>query len=160
MSDAVVAPDERVLRAHLDSGRFLAGVEAGWWWLVSVEWPIAIVMVSAAPRTGAPGEFAIRFELNGYPNTAPTGCIWDVEANTPLAPLLRPKGADVGLIFRTDGWVGGPNAMYAPWDRLALQTHANWLREAPHLAWHPRRDLIFILDNLHRLFHEDAYLGT
>jgi hypothetical protein len=159
MTDVVVAPDERALRAHLDSGAFLAGVEAGRWRLVSVEWPLVTVMVSAVPREGAPTEFAIRFELGGYPNTTPTGCVWDTATNAPLAANLRPKGVDVALIFRIDGWTGGPTAMYAPWDRLALQTHPNWLQEAPHLVWHPGRDLTFILDNLHRVLNDDGYLG-
>ena len=159
MTDVMTAPDERALRSHLGSGRFLAGVEACHWRLISVEWPIAVLTVSAAHRVGAPAEFTFKFELNGYPNTAPTGCIWDVATSTPLAPNMRPKGSEVGLIFRTDGWAGGPNAMYAPWDRIALDTHANWLQDAPHLAWHPGRDLTFILDNLHRILHDDAFLG-
>ena len=54
------------------------------------------------------------------------------------------------MLFRTDGWAGGAFAMYAPWDRIALQTHANWAQEAPHLVWHAGRDLSFILDNVHR----------
>jgi hypothetical protein len=159
MTDVVLAPDERALRAHLDSGRFQAGVEVGRWRLASLEWPIVVTMVSAPLREGAPEEFAIRFDLEGYPNTAPAGCIWNIAANTPLAPDLRPKGVEVEQIFRTDGWAGGPNNMYAPWDRVALQTHPNWLQEAPHLAWHPGRDLAFVLDNLHRVFNNDAYLG-
>ena len=159
MTDIVIAPDERAVRAHLDSGAFLAGVAAGRWSVVGVEWPYVTVMVSAAPREGAPPGYAIRFELTGYPTIAPTGCIWDIEGNEPLAARLRPKGDEVGILFRIDGWAAAPNAMYAPWDRLALQTHANWLQGAPHLAWHPSRDLTFILDNLHRIFHDDAYLG-
>jgi hypothetical protein len=159
MTGMVIAPDERALRAHLDSGIFLAGVEASRWRLVSMEWPIVTVMVSAASREGAPAEFAIRFDLAGYPNATPTGCIWDTSTNVPLAADLRPKGTDVGLIFRTDGWVGGPAAMYAPWDRLALETHPNWLQDARHLVWHPGRNLSFILDNLYRVLNDDAYLG-
>ena len=46
-----------------------------------------------------------------------------------------------------------------PWDRTALETHANWLQEAPRLTWHPGQNLTFILDYLHRIFHDDAYLG-
>lgn len=159
MTDIVIAPDERAVRAHLDSGAFLAGVAAGCWSVVGVEWPYVTIMVSAAPREGAPPGYAIRFELTGYPTIAPTGCIWDIEQNSPLAGNLRPKGDEVGRLFRMDGWGPAPNAMYAPWERLALADHAHWIKEAPHLAWHAGRTLTFILDELHRILHADAYLG-
>ena len=35
----LIAPDERTFRAHLDRGRFLAGVAAGHWRLVEIDWP-------------------------------------------------------------------------------------------------------------------------
>lgn len=159
MTDIVIAPDERAVRAHLDSGAFLAGVAAGRWSVLEVAWPHVTIMVSAAPREAAPRGYAIRFELTGYPTTAPTGCIWDIERNEPLAAGLRPKGDEVARLFRVDGWAAAPNAMYAPWDRLALPGHDRWLTDAPHLAWHPGRTLTFILNELHRIFHADAYLG-
>lgn len=159
MTDVVIAPDERAARAHLDSGAFQAGVAAGHWSVVGVEWPYVTVMVSAAPREGAPPGYAIRFELTGYPTFAPTGCIWDIERNEPLAAGLRPKGDEVSILFRTDAWAAAPNAMYAPWDRLAIADHANWRNDARHLAWHEGRNLTFILNELHRIFHADAYLG-
>ncbi|HET6875681.1 MAG TPA: hypothetical protein VFH70_12920 [Acidimicrobiales bacterium] len=159
MTDIVLGPDERAVRAHLDSGAFLAGVAAGHWSVVGVEWPYVTVMMSAAPREAAPAGYAVRFELNGYPTIVPTGCIWDITRNEPLAAALRPKGAEVGMLFRVDGWAAAPNAMYAPWDRLAIADHANWLTDAPHLAWHAGRTLTFILNELHRILHADAYLG-
>ena len=140
-------------------GTFLAGVEAGRWRLVSVEWPIVTVMVSAAPREGAPTEFAIRFELGGYPNTTPPGAS-GTRRRTPLwLPTCAPRALDVALIFRIDGWAGGPTAMYAPWDRLALQTHPNWLQEAPAFGLASRAEPDLHLDNLHRVLNDDGYLG-
>lgn len=160
MTAVVMAPDERALRVHLDSGRFQAGVEAGRWRLICLAWPVAIVGVSAAPREGAPTEFAIRFELGGYPNTTPTGGIWDVEDDVSLAADRRPKGERAATLFRTDGWAGGATAMYAPWDRIALETHVNWAQKAPRLAWHAGRDLTFILDNVHEVLNAYDYLGV
>ena len=159
MTDIVVAPDERAARAHLESGVFLAGVAANHWSVVEVEWPYVTILISAAPRQGAPAGFAVRFELSGYPTIAPTGCIWDIERNQPLAAELRPKGDEVALLFRVSGWAAAPHAMYAPWDRLAIADHGHWLTEAPHLAWHSGRHLTFILNELHRFLHADAYLG-
>lgn len=160
MTTPVVAPDERALRVHLAGGRFHAGAEAGRWRLLSLEWPIAIVAVSAAPRDGAPSDFAIRFELSGYPNTAPTGGIWDVDADVSLPADRRPKGDRVAPLFRSDGWVGGATAMYAPWDRMGLQAHSDWLQKYPKSAWNAHRDLVFILENVHELLNADDYLGT
>ena len=160
MTEVVMGPDERALRAHLDSGRFQAGVDAGRWRLISLEWPMAILGVSAALREDAPPEFAIRFELDGYPNTTPTGGIWDVENDVSLAAERRPKGERAALLFRADAWVGGPTAMYAPWDRIGLESHANWAQEAPRLAWHAGRDLTFILANVHEVLNADDYLGV
>ena len=71
MTAAVTAPDERALREHLRGGRFQAGVAAGHWRLISVTWPAAVVAVSAAARSNSPAEFALRFELGGYPRTRP-----------------------------------------------------------------------------------------
>lgn len=160
MTTAVVAPDERALREHLRGGRFLAGVAAGRWCLVSVDWPIAVVTVSAARRPNSPTEFALRFELTGYPNTAPTGGIWDLDANISLAADHRPKGERAAQLFRTDGWTGGATAMYAPWDRIGLQAHADWAEKYPLDAWMSTRDLSFILDKVHEILNADDYLGV
>jgi hypothetical protein len=118
-----------------------------------------MVSVSGATRAGAPPEFAFRFDLSGYPNTTPTGGIWDVEAGSTLAADKRPKGERVALVFRFDGGGCGPTAMYAPWDRRGLQAHPEWAGSAPHLAWHPGRDLTFILGHIHELLNADDYLG-
>lgn len=159
MTVPVLAPDERAVRAHLGGSRFQAGVEAGRWRLLYVVWPIATVAVSAAPRNGAPPEFAIRFELSGYPNTAPTGGIRDVDTDASLPADRRPKGNSIGQVFRSDGWLGGATAMYAPWDRMGLQAHPDWARKYPRSAWNSRRDLTFILENIHKLLNVDDYLG-
>lgn len=155
-----MAPDERTLRGHLAGGGFRSGVESGMWRLLSLEWPFALVAISAAPRGSAPTEFVVRFELSGYPNVAPTGGIWDAEAGTSLPQNKRPKGDKLALVFRADRWVAGDNAMYAPWDRLGLQAHPNWQQEAPHFAWNSSRDLTFILENLHGLLNSDEYIGV
>ncbi|MCU1463245.1 MAG: hypothetical protein JWO37_3320 [Acidimicrobiales bacterium] len=156
----VTAPDERALRAHLRGGRFVAGV-AGWeWQLLSISWPFAVIAISAAERDNGPKEFAVRFELTGYPHTAPTGGLWDVDADACLPPDRRPKGERVGMLFRTDGWAGGASAMYAPWDRIGLQAHPDWAEKYPMEAWNPTRDLSFILSQLHERFNADDYLGV
>lgn len=156
----MVAPDERTFRAHLDGGRFRAGVAAGRWRLVEVGWPHSLIAVSAAERANSPSEFVLRLEANGYSTIAPTGSVWDVETNTWLAPERRPKGERAAQLFRTDGWAGGATAMYAPWDRVGLASHPDWAQKHPLEAWNPTRDISFVLTNVHDVLNADDYLGV
>ena len=54
-----------MLRLHLESGRFRAGVVAGRWRLVSFDWPYVVVGVKA--RDGI--EYGFRFHCADYPLT-------------------------------------------------------------------------------------------
>lgn len=154
---AVQSPDERALSAHLRSARFQAGVDAGSWRLISLSWPNAMIAVAAAERAGAPTEFVLRFDLSGYPQRGPTAALWDVATNTVLSAATRPKGERAGSIFRGD-WNGGI-ALYAPWDRIALESHPDWAQRYPLHAWNPRRDLTFFLTNVFDVLSDDAYMG-
>jgi len=154
-----VSPDERALRDHVGGGGFRAGVTAGRWRLVDLTWPFVTVAIAAAERPNSPVEFAVRFECGGYPHTAPTGGIWDLETNTSLPAGRRPKGERAAQLFRTDGWAGGSTAMYAAWDRVGLQAHQEWATKYPLLAWNPTRDLTFVLDNVHEELNSIDYLG-
>jgi len=156
----VVSPEERTGRLHLGSGQFLAGVAAGRWRLISLTWPKTLIAISAAERPRSPREFFIRFDLTGYPQTAPTGGLWDVEADASLAPELRPKGPRAAQLFRTDGWAGGATAMYAPWDRIALGSHTDWATKYPLQAWKPTRELSFALSQIHEVLNASDYLGV
>ena len=156
----VARPDERALRQHLRGGRFVAGVAAGKWWLISLTWPVALIAVAAAERPNGPKEFVLRFDLTDYPQAAPTGGIWDVDGDASLAPDHRPKGHPAAQLFRTDGWAGGATAMYAPWDRVALQAHPEWAQTYPRQAWNATRDLSFALSQIHEVLNADDYLGV
>jgi hypothetical protein len=155
-----MAPDERALREHLLGGRFGSGVAAGRWRIISVDWPVVVAAVSAAERAASPAEFVLRLDLGGYPNSAPTGSLWDLETDSSLAPELRPKGERAEKLFRTDGWAGGTTAMYAPWDRVGLQSHSGWAQMHSHDAWNPTRDLSFLLQKVHEVVNADDYLGV
>ena len=54
-------------------------------------------------------------------------------------PNKRPKGDDVGMVFRVD-WEEG-RALYAAYDRVALRGHLNWVTEHPRTAWNGEQDL-------------------
>ena len=153
-----IPPDERAVRADLASSRFRAGVDAGMWRLVSFEWPVGVFAVTAAERENSPSEYALRIDLTGYPQQAPTATPWDLRLGGPLTAAGRPKGERVGHVFRSD-WNNG-QALYAPWDRVALHSHGDWATRHSAYAWHPRRDLAFFLSCVHDLLNDDDYLGT
>lgn len=152
----VVTPDERTFRAHLDRVAFQAGVDRGRWRVVSIAWPHALIAVSAAPRLDSPDEFFLRFDLTGYPQQAPTATPWDPATDAKLPAERRPRGEIVGFVFRAD-W---KEALYAPYDRIALQDHANWSAEHRGDTWTGSCDITFVLKRVHRLLDADDYLGA
>lgn len=153
----IMSPDERAARAALDSPRFLSGADAGRWRLASLEWPIAVCAVSAAPRANAPNEYGLRIDLSGYPQHAPTAEPWCLNQGMRLPPDQRPKGERVGHAFRTD-WEEG-RALYVPYDRVALSGHPGWPSRHRAYVWHPERDIAFFLGCVHELLNNDDYLG-
>ncbi len=149
-----MAPDERALRAALDSPAFRSGVDGGRWRLISLDWPVAVFVVFAAARHDSPGNYGLRLDLTRYPQQAPTGSLWDLERDDWLASDERPKGGLAEHVFRTD-WENG-RATYAPWDRVALEGHSEWARQHPQDTWHPGRGIGFILSRVHSVLHADG----
>lgn len=158
MSAPALAPDERALATDLASARFRDGADRSFWRLVSLDWPHALIAVSAAPRSDSPTEFLLKIECSGYPAHAPTGCPWDADTNGILAPGKRPKGERAARVFRDD-WEDG-RALYAPWDRVGLNGHGEWPMKYARSMWHSGRDISFYLQNVHDLLNDDDYLGV
>ena len=154
----IIAPDELAARAALQSARYQSGVDSKRWRLVSLEWPVGVFAVSAAPRDNSPPEYVLRIDLTGYPQQAPTAEPWNLERGERLAPGERPKGERAAEIFRCD-WEQG-SALYAPWDRIALAGHPNWVTQHKAYVWHPGRDVAFFLHCVHDLLNDDDYLGA
>ena len=153
-----ISPDERVFRDHVSSARFQEGVGRGRWRVVGdIVWPVVLVAVSAGPRDNAPSEYVLRFNLTGYPETAPTATPWNPTTGCVLEQGLRPKGKRMGHVFRTD-WEDG-RALYAPFDRVGLQSHPKWRTQHPRRAWDSSRDLTWLLQILHEMLNNDDYTG-
>ena len=145
MSD--LRPAELAVTADLASARFRVGVKRGHWREVSYVFPILVIAVAAVEPNGNPSEYAFRFEMSGFPGTAPDVRIWDCATDVLLAVDLRPKGSRrVTEAFKS--W--GNQTVYRPWDRLA-GAHNNWSSGYPDLAWNAKRDLTFILEDLYGL---------
>jgi hypothetical protein len=157
-SELVIAPDERAFRAHVGRAAFAAGIDRGRWRVLDIAWPYVQIAVTAAPRTGAPGEFVLRFELSGYPTSAPTATPWNAASGTPLAPESRPKGEFVGHVFRTD-WEDG-RALYAPFDRVALESHADWRMHHSSSSWDETKDITFYVQQVWQLLNDEDYVGV
>jgi hypothetical protein len=156
--EQILGSDEIAVRAHLTSGRFLAGVAAKRWRLIDLTWPFALIAITAAARSSGPDEWVMRFDLTGYPQQAPTGMPWDAAAAYQLELARYPKGERVREVFRTD-WEGG-RALYAGYDRVAATAHTNWRTELPRSFWNATRDLTFVLEKLSDLLTSDDYAGA
>ena len=153
-----MAPDEAAFLEDLAGAHFQAGVDADRWRLVGpVEWPNATIAVSAAPRENGPEEFAIRFELSGYPDMAATGTPWHLGENRQLLPEERPKGGRAEMAFRTN-WENG-RALYLPCDRVAIQGHSDWSAKHAGLLWDATVGIASYLRVVHEVVNEDDYAG-
>lgn len=143
---------QAAVAADLASARFLVGVLRKRWRQVLYDFPILIVAVSAIEPDGAASEYCFRFELSGFRGAAPEVRIWDLDTNSNLAAELRPKGSR-RLAEALKSW--GSDTVYRPWERHA-GAHNNWAQSYPELAWNPRRDLTFILEDLHGLLTSNS----
>lgn len=136
----------------LEHGDFLSGCDAGFWRIVSFEFPILVFAVSATEPDGTEKEYGFRAELSNYSAQAPMVRIWDLNQNTPLSVELRPKGGNrVQEAFKK--W--GEDTVYRPWDRKT-GPHGNNTTTYPHLAWTPERSLVFIFEDLHGILNSNA----
>ena len=154
MSEDLQSPDERMLRLHLESGRFLSGVAAGRWRLGSVDWPHAVIGIVAGDST----EYGFRFHCADYPHTAVTAQPWDIAKDLPLPADQWPAGGQrVSCVFRP-GWKNG-TCLYLPCDRQSIQGHENWRNEHPALLWDPTKGICKYLGIIHELLNSTDYSG-
>lgn len=148
-TDHVDTPDHRALRADLARPAFRAGEADGRWRLVSLNWPFAVIAITA--KDGL--DYALRFDCAGYPEAPPTSRLWDPAVSQPLAFDLWPRssGGRLGAVFRQD-WKQG-SALYLPCDREAIAGHDNWRTEMPSKIWRPSVGITHYLELVHELLH-------
>jgi hypothetical protein len=150
-----VTPDEKTFRAHIESGRFLAGEIRGRWRLLLIAWPIALIGVTA--RDGR--EFVLRFECSNYPKSPPTARPWDVTNNAPLPFVNWPRGSGrVESVFRTS-WKDG-SALYLPCDRISIEGHDNWRNEHPSKIWNPEKGIVHYLEIVYDILQSRDYVAA
>ena len=150
----MMAPDEKALRADLESGRFLAGEARKRWRLVAIEG--AVVQIAVSARDGH--EYLLRFDCSGYPQNPPTARLWDAERNAPLEFSLWPKGGGrIAAVFRNN-WKAG-TALYLPCDRTAIEGHDNWRTEHRSKIWNPSKGITQYLEIVHELLQSRDYVA-
>jgi hypothetical protein len=146
-TDNTEDPAKTAADADLVAPRFRAGVLRKHWRRVSFDFPVLIIAVAAVEPNGIASEYCFRFDLSGFPGTAPAVQIWDCATNALLSVNCRPQGSQ-RVLEAFKNW--GPDTIYRPWERTS-GGHNNWAQSHPHLAWHSKRDLTFILEDLHGL---------
>ncbi|WP_121432273.1 DUF7665 family protein [Actinomadura pelletieri] len=146
MPSPVRDPGLARLERDLASAEFDSGVDAGLWRLVSLDWPVLVVAITA----GDDRELGMRLDVDGYPVTAPAGQPWDLARNTPLSVQRWPTGRTAETVFHRDWSPQNGNAPYLACDRRGLMAHPNWAGERPERAWNPNRTITFYLAEIHR----------
>jgi len=148
----IADPSIARIAADLEQGNFIRGCETGRWRIIGFEFPILDFAISATEPDGTVSEYGFQAELSNYAAQAPMVRIWDHEKNTPLAAYQRPRGGPrVTKTFQH--W--GDDTVYRPWDRKT-GPHNNNAAAFPHLAWSPKRHLIFIFEDLHGILNGNA----
>ncbi len=148
-----MAPDEKALRADLDSLRFKNGVERGKWELKGIDFPYALFYISAANILDAPKGFLLRSECSGYRATAPTSQLWHGKLDAALEEVNRPRTSQ-GVMECFSNW--NP-CLYHPIDRIGA-TH--WPNDHLDQRWTPDRDITFLLETVYGFFHRSDYVGA
>ena len=142
--------DEALFRAHLESVAFRSGLDRGRWGFPdepSIAWPHCILWVQCELRLETKRLF-LRFDVNGYPTSAPNAIPWDAEANQALLGEKWPKGpGNISKVFNPS-WNSG--ALYAPCDRVAMSGHETWKGIHPQWWWTPDSEVTLYLEFVHR----------
>lgn len=155
-----MSPDEALFRAHLNDAPFQAGVDAERWGLhgevSQVAWPHPVLWVQADEDLIVSTKVFLRFAVDGYPQSAPTACPWDVDKNCRLDPAAWPKGpGNVTKVFNP-GWNNGV-ALYAPCDRKAMPGHESWKPQFPNTWWQPAFTIVVYLEFVHSCLNRRKY---
>jgi hypothetical protein len=149
--------DRATLEAHLRKTSFLVGVEEGRWKLLRYEFPLLEVRAFGCSILGTIHPMDFQLRCDGFPAIGPFVQHWDGHSgqrpSPPGADQAAPSIVDALKTWHEHGNVYG--GIYRPWQRGAA-AHNNWAQLRPDLAWHRRRELTFIMEELYALASEQA----
>lgn len=155
--DDDIPGDRRTLEAQMRKAGFQVGIEEGRWEVCAYEFPYLVIEARARTVDGSACVMHFRLECHGFPAIGPFVERWDLtEGSRPGAPdsqTFAPSLVDAFKEWNESG--PGYGGIYRPWQRGAA-AHNNWARLRPDLAWHSKRDLTFIMEQLCGLVLEQA----
>lgn len=145
--------EEALFRAHMEAASYRSGQNRDRWGHpveTPMAWPQCVLWIQSDSRLTTEGSDRVflRFDVTGYPASAPTAVPWDIENNRPLPGDKWPKGpGNVSKVFNP-GWNSG--ALYCPCDRVAMVGHETWKDVHPQWWWTADSHLSLYLEFLHR----------
>lgn len=155
--------DLLLFNRHVGEAEFQMGIDDGKWGLLDENpdrptWPFCFIWIKAREKANHPEKYYFQFRLDGYPESAPNACPWDIEKDTSLPGNQWPKG--LSLVSKVFNPQWNPNALYAPCDRLAIPGHDNWKTEHPNLYWRSTFKITVYVSFLFRLLNSDDYASS
>lgn len=143
----VFDPARLAIEEDLQSVPVLDGVENGHWRVVSLNFPMLTVAITA----GDARQFGMRVDVTGYPTAAPAGTPWHIDANRPLTQTELPTGPSAETVFRSQWSSINRWTPYMASERALIQgDHATWAPQHPERSWNPTRTIAFYLTELHK----------
>ena len=147
-------PDEKIFSDHLGNVDFQLGLENYDWGIDEIErdWPNKIIWIKSHIKINGTEKIYLFFNLENYPEQAPTSYPWDILKDTKLIASEWPKGnPSINSAFNA-GWKSG-SALYIPCDRIAMQGHENWKQNHPDIWWTSDKTITHYLKTVFRLLN-------
>ena len=156
MDEDEIEGDRFTLGMHLRKTSFQAGVEEKRWEVLRNDFPLLEVRVFGR-SPGVTHSMDFQLKCDGFPAIGPFVQNWDARTGSrpppPPTDTAAPSVIDALKEWSEHGNVYG--GIYRPWQRGAAG-HNNWAKLRPDLAWHPHRELTFIMEQLYGLVSEQA----
>ena len=155
--------DPALMRVNqdLDSISFRAGIRRGFWRTQSFEFPLLFMLVRSEGGNGPETWFRFRFDLSRFPGRAPSCQLWEMDLDEEIREENRPKkrnsDGNLEMFDPFKPWQG--SHIYRPWEQETV-SHLDAQNKHPHLAWHPDRDLIFVLEDLYERLNRFVPAGN
>ena len=157
-----MTPSIAAFNKHIAMPSFEMAVDKGWWTVLDNDperptWPIVYIAIKAYPKTGAPDQYVLRFDLQGYSSIAPTAVPWDLTKDAILEKHLWPKGN----AFVTSTFTPELGYLYAPCDRNANPAgHHEWPPLHPDSLWNAQSTIYTYLNFVRRLLNSQDYANS
>lgn len=156
MAPQQLAADQQTLEAHLQSVRFLAGVEEHRWKIVRYDFPRLEVRVFGRDFDGrSAATFDFQLRCDNFPAEGPFIQLWDCATGARPAPPQSSPGVTDALKDWTRDGTTEHGGIYRVWQRYAA-LHNGWAAKRPDEVWRRDRHITYIMEKLYALACEHA----